>query len=276
MPGDKNAVGRLATKHLAHSSALLYLFDPTQHFRFRQACEGKSDDPQLGEYGTTNPQEGVLAEAASRIKTGNSLSQQEKCSQPLVVVVTKYDAWSALTNHVALDPGWLIKPRQDGRSGLDIRKLASLSNQVRNVLQKFSPELVAAAEGNFADVTYIPVSALGTTPEVDPSDGKLAVRPRNVNPHFAEVPLLYAMHRSVEGLGAVRHDGNRQTVGDRQFAPSKSSENFALGETSRLGCQTRADARRGSPPRARDDLAEGGGNPAGFPDHQAGRILRPQ
>ncbi len=199
MPGG-DATGKFVTKHLALSSSLLYLFDPTQHYKFRQACEGKSDDPQLSEYGSVNPQEGVIAEAASRIKTQNGLSQHEKCSQPLVVVVTKYDAWLALTNNVALDPSWLIKPRTDGRSGLDVRKLLSLSAQVRNVLNKYSPEVVTAAEGNFADVTYIPVSALGTTPEVDPSSGKLVVRPRNVEPQFAEVPLLYAMHRSVEGL----------------------------------------------------------------------------
>ncbi len=164
------------------------------------ACEGKSDDPQLGDYGIMNPQDGVIAEAAARIKTQKGLSQQQRCPQPLVVVVTKYDAWSALTNHAALDPSWLIKPRTDGRNGLDLIKLRSLSDQVRSILHKYSPELVSAAEGNFQDVTYVPVSALGTTPEVDPSNGKLVVRPRNVNPQFAEVPLLYALHRSVEGL----------------------------------------------------------------------------
>ena len=199
MPGG-DPTGRFVTKHLALSSALLYLFDPTQHYKFRMACEGKSDDPQLSEYGIMNPQEGVIAEAAGRIKSQKGLSQQERCSQPLIVVVTKYDAWAALTNSASLDPRWLIKPRDDGRSGLDVKKLVSLSDQVRNVLNKYSPELVSAAEGNFEDVTYIPVSALGTTPEVDPSNGRLVVRPRNVKPQFAEVPLLYALHRSVEGL----------------------------------------------------------------------------
>ena len=199
MPGG-DATGRFMTKHLGLSSALIYLFDPTQHYKFRQACEGKSNDPQLSEYGVMNPQEGVIAEAASRIKTQKGISQQAKCPQPLIVVVTKYDAWSALTNHAALDPSWLIKPRTDGRSGLDLEKLHSLSGQVENVLNKYSPELVAAARGNFQEVTYIPISALGTTPEVDPSDGRLKVRPRNIKPQFAEVPLLYALHRSVEGL----------------------------------------------------------------------------
>ena len=225
MPGG-DPTGKFVTRHLALSSSLLYLFDPTQHYKFRQACEGKSDDPQLGEYGITNPQEGVLAEAASRIKSQKGLSQQEKCSQPLIVVVTKYDAWSALTNHAKLDPSWLIKPRHDGRSGLDVRKLASLSDQVRNVLNKYSPEVVAAAEGNFSDVTYIPVSALGTTPEVSPIDGKLVVRPRNVNPHFAEVPLLYAMHRSVEGLVPPaephHHKSSHTSSGKNHRKPSRS------------------------------------------------------
>ncbi len=158
MPGG-DATGRFMTKHLGLSSALIYLFDPTQHYKFRQACEGKSNDPQLSEYGVMNPQEGVIAEAASRIKTQKGISQQAKCPQPLIVVVTKYDAWSALTNHATLDPSWLIKPRTDGRSGLDLEKLHSLSGQVENVLNKYSPELVAAAKGNFQEVTYIPISA---------------------------------------------------------------------------------------------------------------------
>jgi hypothetical protein len=199
MPGG-DPTGRFMTKHLGVSSVLVYLFDPTQHYKFREACEGKSNDPQLSEFGVVHAQEGVIAEAASRIKTQKGLSQQAKCPQPLIVVVTKYDAWCALTNNAALDPSWLIKPRTDGRSGLDLEKLQSLSNQVENVLNKYSPELVAAAKGNFQEVTYIPISALGTTPEVDPADGQLKVRPRNVDPQFAEVPLLYALHRSVEGL----------------------------------------------------------------------------
>lgn len=199
MPGG-DATGKFVTKHLALSSCLLYLFDPTQHHQFRAECEGKSEDPQIKSVGTVNPQEGVIAEAANRIKSQTGLSQQSLCSQPLVVVVTKYDAWSALTNNHALDPRWLIKPNGDGRCGLDMRKLNALSDQVRNVLKKYSPELVSAAEGNFQNVTYIPVSALGTTPEVHPSNGQLVVRPRNVDPQFAEVPLLYALHRSVEGL----------------------------------------------------------------------------
>lgn len=207
MPGG-DSTGKFVTKHLALSSSLLYLFDPTQHYKFRQACEGKSNDPQLSEYGIMNPQEGVIAEAANRIKSQKGLSHTQKCSQPLVVVLTKYDAWSALTNNASLDPKWLIKPRSDGRCGLDLTKLASLSNQVRNVLNKYSPELVSAAEGNFSDVTYIPVSALGTSPEVDPSNGQLVVRPRNLGPQFAEVPLLYALHRSVEGLVPAAEPGD--------------------------------------------------------------------
>ncbi len=234
MPGTDSLVGKMATKHLALSSALLYLFDPTQHYEFRQACEGVSQDPQLSEYGTIHDQEGVIAEAASRIKTQKGLSQQAPCPQPLVVVVTKYDAWSALTNNAALNPKWLIKPRPDGRSGLDLEKLATLSKQVRSVLNKYAPELVSAAEGNFREVIYIPVSALGTTPEVDPTDGQLKVRPRNIDPKFAEVPLLYALHRSVEGLvprAAGSQSSGRSSV-PRPPGSSKSGGRGRSGQSS--------------------------------------------
>ncbi len=37
------------TRHLALSKCLFFCFDPTQDPRFRKACEGKSDDPQMAQ-----------------------------------------------------------------------------------------------------------------------------------------------------------------------------------------------------------------------------------
>ena len=65
---------------------------------------------------------------------------------------------------------------------------------------KLAPEFVNAAEG-FADrVTYVPVSALGRPPEEDPETGMLGVRPAEVSPIWAEVPLLYLLNQTSTGL----------------------------------------------------------------------------
>jgi len=47
---------------------------------------------------------------------------------------------------------------------------------------------------------YVPVSATGCAPEVDPHTGAQGFRPRNLNPIWVEVPLLYAMSRWMRGL----------------------------------------------------------------------------
>ena len=73
LPGEDTAI-KPYTRHLVLSRALLFLFDPTQDPRFRNACAGKSDDPQM--QGRTQRlarekavrQETILLEAAARIR----------------------------------------------------------------------------------------------------------------------------------------------------------------------------------------------------------------
>jgi len=62
------------------------------------------------------------------------------------------------------------------------------------------PEIVAAAEGFAADLTFIPVSATGRAPEVDEKTGILGIRPRDMAPYWVEVPLLHAISRWCPGL----------------------------------------------------------------------------
>src|SRR4051812_13981506 len=99
LPGEDTAINP-HTRHLALSRALLFLFDPTQDPRFRNACAGKSADPQM--QGRTQRlareravrQETILLEAAARVRRYTGLAQNAKHRRPLVVIVTKYDSWS--------------------------------------------------------------------------------------------------------------------------------------------------------------------------------------
>ena len=190
------------TQHLGHSQALLFLFDPTQHPRFRNICKGKTDDPQMAEHGWTHRQDQVLLEAAARIRSQTSLAQSQKTKQPLIVVLTKFDAWCSLAGKPILKAGWVIKSNGEAQAGFDVEHLLSISGQMRSILNKHAPELVTAAEGISEQVTYVPVSALGHGPELtETSERKLlGVRPGKIRPMWSEIPLIFALQQGVKGL----------------------------------------------------------------------------
>ena len=60
---------------------------------------------------------------------------------------------------------------------------------------QYCPETVAAAETFAKNITYIAVSSLGKHIELDPTTGLPGIRPRNIQPHWVTVPLLYALSR---------------------------------------------------------------------------------
>jgi len=200
LPGQ-DSVASPVTRHLARSRVLLFLFDPTQDPRFRKACVGRTNDPQMNDRARTMRQETILAEAADRIRRYGGLGQGAQHTAPLVVVVTKYDAWAPLLGLGRLELARALRTnRATGESALDLGLIEQTSAAVRTVLTRLSPEIVSAAEGFARQVLYVPVSALGRGPELDPKTGMLGIRPRDVAPMWAEVPLLYAMCRWMKGL----------------------------------------------------------------------------
>ena len=200
MPGEESS-NNPGTQHLTVSRALLFLFDPTQHHEFRDLVAGQTTDPQMGEDGWNFRQDRILLEAESRIRALTGLRQSEKDKRPLIIVITKHDAWSSLTGGNELQPDWFVRQSRSGRRALDIERVAAMSSQLRQLMLKYAPEVVSAADGFSSDVTYLPVSALGRGPErIEGDETKFAIRPRDIKPVWAEVPLLYALHRTVPGL----------------------------------------------------------------------------
>jgi hypothetical protein len=176
-----------ATRHLAQSRLLLFLFDPTQDQRFRERCRTANTD--LPTAGSVNSrQEVVLLEAADRIRLLTKLPQSVKHPHPLIVLVTKYDTWHHLLGKPLTDNPWKATSR--GISALDTELITTCSRKLRQLLLETCPELVV----------YLPVSALGRKPLVDPATGLLAVRPRKLNPIWALVPLLYGFSRALKGV----------------------------------------------------------------------------
>jgi hypothetical protein len=195
-PGQDSAASPV-TRHLAESRLLLFLFDPTQDQRFRRLCHEAGNLSPSITGGRTSRQESVLLEAAARVRRYTGLSQNAKHSRPLIVVVTKYDAWAGLLADRDGREPW---HQGDGLAGLDLERIERRSREVRALMLRTCPEVVHGAEGFTEQVVYVPVSALGQGPVVHPNTKNLAIRPRNIRPVWTTVPLLYGLCRWLPGL----------------------------------------------------------------------------
>ena len=202
LPGADTAINPV-TRHLAKSDAVMFCFDPTQDPRFRAACEGKTDDYQVVKGPVTARQEIVLHEVTNRIREHAGLKQTDRRSEPLIVVVTKCDAWWPLMEIEPLSPTpWNTKSNSKGLSYLDLPRVQQISDAVRELLSKVTPELVATAEEFSKQTWFIPVTATGGSPELFENNGEplWAVRPRNIKPIWCEVPMLLALAHVAGGL----------------------------------------------------------------------------
>jgi hypothetical protein len=187
------------TQHMARADCLMFVFDPTQEPEFRNACRASSADPQM-HMPVTSRQEVLLAEAARRVKTYRGLPMTAMHDRPLVVLVTKYDAWQKLVGGARLDNPWR-KHSSNGFSVLRVDALQRVSSSIRALLQKLVPQIVSTAE-SFVEpskVIYLPVSATGGPPRGD-EHGNLRHRVGDLNPMWTEVPLLYVISQFVPGL----------------------------------------------------------------------------
>jgi hypothetical protein len=207
LPGAQTA-NSPGTRHLSLSKALFFIFDPTQHTKFRKACRGNTVDPQVSQDLVSFRQDHILSEATRRIRAELGLGQDQRDKRPLIVVLSKYDAWSSLVGGRALQRDWAIKELGHGIHALNVPQLKALSEKFRGLLNNLAPEIVATSEAFSEDVIYIPVSALGCSPRElpdaeptgDPPRVPLGVLPSEINPMWSEVPLLYAIHKTMPGM----------------------------------------------------------------------------
>ena len=212
-----------ATDHLALSEALLFVFDPLQHPKFRQACREISSDPQLHTGTATHRQDEMLLETAKRIRTKSNLAQHERVDKPLVIVVNKYDVWRSLVPDLDLAKLNLYPSTRNGVSGINLTVVESVSRILEELMQKLAPEIVAACSSFGSDVTFIPASPQGCSPEKNPDADLLGVRPGQLSPIWAEVPLLYAIARSkcmlMPELRSTASPDAPEKGGDDSFKP---------------------------------------------------------
>ena len=107
--------------------------------------------------------------------------------------MTKFDAWGPTLCDFELQEA--VKDLGPNHS-LDLDLIEAVSTQMRKLMSVYAPEFLNAAEGFAERVLFIPVSALGVSPEIDDDTGLLGVRPNDVAPCWAEIPLLYLLSRA--------------------------------------------------------------------------------
>ena len=204
-PGEDTATSPV-TQHLGCSRVLMFLYDPTQDPRFRARFRGLSADPQLGEHAPTRRQETILIETATRIRQYAGLPSTQPIKRPLLVVVPKADVWGKLIDlDLSTEPIIPDSVAQGKLGGVDLNRIDAVSARVREMLLETAPEFVSTAEEFCSKVVYIPISALGSSPEVVPGREGLWIRPSQIRPRWVTVPFLYMFARwSHDVIGGVR------------------------------------------------------------------------
>ncbi|MDB5310944.1 MAG: hypothetical protein JWO38_5146 [Gemmataceae bacterium] len=193
---------RPVTRHLAESSLLLFLFDPTQHQPFRQrlaATRGEvATDIRAGQ--GVNRQDLILTEAASRVRRFAGLRDNEKHDQPLIVIVTKQDVWEPLVPELRAAEPVVAPSRGLTTPALNLDRLDDTSQAIRRLLLDLTPEVVTAAESFARTVVYVGASALGVAPVRHPQTGRWSVRPADLKPTGVEIPFLYGLSKQIPRL----------------------------------------------------------------------------
>jgi len=180
--------------HVASAAAILFLFDPFNNPEFRRAMQGTTD-PQMEKH-LVDQQEIILSEMRSRILGVRGLPSSHRLSEPVGIMVGKYDAWRHL-----LPPEGIENPLQNGT--VDLGCIQRNSDRVRELLLRICPSIVANAEALSSDICYFAVSAFGHTP-VKVGDSAIAPDPAKLKPFQVEIPPLWALAKICPELVPAR------------------------------------------------------------------------
>ena len=176
--------------HVATSSGLIFLFDPTANARFKAKLVGV-EDPQLSLKGRIDQQDSILAEMETRIKRVMGLAHDQRIATPLAFVVGKCDTWEKLLDSP------LETVMRDGT--LDLAAIDRNSARVRRVLVDLCPGLVASAESLAEEIRYFAATSFGHNPVIiqqGPNKGRIAPDPQRLAPAHVEEPVYWLLHRA--------------------------------------------------------------------------------
>jgi hypothetical protein len=170
-------------QHVASSAGIVFLFDPFNSPDFRREISDR-EDPQL-EKPAFDQQGVILSEMKVRISKLLHLELMQHIDTPMAVLIGKCDAWIHL-----LGAELLRAPVNGGC--LDLEALTHNSLQVRELMKRICPQIVANAESISRRVMFFPVSSFGHAP-VKLGPGDFVPDPRKLKPFQVEVPILWLL-----------------------------------------------------------------------------------
>lgn len=196
IPGRDEWVNQ-ATFHLSHSNGIMFLFDPTNDAAMRlELCD--KGDPQVSKNPRVVDQTILLNEMISRIRRHANMVSSEICRIPLVIAVGKYDTWKEKFPMDVAEIPYVTRQKEAGgeeENCLGMKNIMRVSYELREMMIKYAPGLVNAAEGFFENVYFVPVSNFGTFAEQN-RDGAIGVVPEKIRPVWVDVPLLILLTRN--------------------------------------------------------------------------------
>lgn len=211
-PG-KDTPNNPVTQHMARSSGLFFMFDPTQEPLFLRACHGRTTDPQVEENmrdreqdAVTDPQDKILSTANQNVKKYLGRETAKPLDVPLVVIVTKFDAWKHLLGGDL--PDFHARPPGSEISGLRVAAIEEVSRRIKDLMLRYAPTVISETERFSSHVYFVPSSATGCAPRVtersaDSGKPTYKFRVGDLAPEWVEVPLLWMLSRHVNGLVPV-------------------------------------------------------------------------
>jgi hypothetical protein len=206
------------TGHLRDSQGLIFVFDPTQDQQFRRQCRERSGDQQFHD-NKVDTQDVLYGNVMNRILTLRSMLPTSLVRVPMVVALTKFDAWRFLLDDAPLPDVWRdVSPA--GGEGDNLRVydpgvVREVSNACRNLLARVAPHVLATIESrcDAGGVQYVPVSATGGpaagktraadwpfSPESPPPDDYDYFLAGSIRPMWTEVPMLVLLHAAAPDL----------------------------------------------------------------------------
>jgi hypothetical protein len=197
-----NIVEQPGAQHVASAAGIIYLFDPFNSPEFRRAIRD-TKDPQI-EKPVMDQQDIILAEMRARIQMIRNLRPNEPVNTPIAFVVGKCDVWLQLLNgqplHQPLHNGALIRSAVEENSG-----------NVRELMHRLCPAVVANAEALSTNVMFFAASSFGHTPmKIGP--GEYVPDPAKLQPFHVEVPLLWILSQISPSLIAPRDAASSQPL----------------------------------------------------------------
>lgn len=177
----------------------VFLVDPSRDGRESHGHDGRVF--AAAGKSITVPQYTVLQAAAELSRAVRERKPQRPQQCPLVVVVPRFDEWrESLADGISEG---VMSAVRFGATGDGMQVVSRVSLCVRSYLEKLAPELVAIAEHNWSDVTYVPctifrASSFDAPSAMTPADSQSPLRSRPAADHlWCDVPLLIGLSKAL-------------------------------------------------------------------------------